>query len=175
MRRLRLLPTLALLALGTLAAVRPAGAQRVPDRSATLGGGVMSFDASGTGSATVVSLSAAQTLLPSRWLAVEGTLAYAALGEQFRDAPTRFGVAEAQLQLQWPGARLRPYLGAGPGVAHYFTNGGGRDALQPALSAGVGLRAALGGPWGLRLDARLRGWGFGNMSGDATAGLSRPF
>ena len=104
MRRHRLLPALALLALGTSTAVKPAGAQRVRDRVATFAAGVMSFDASGTGSTTVVSLSAAQTLLPSRWLAVEGVLAYAGLDEQFRDAPTRFGVAEAQLQVQWPGA-----------------------------------------------------------------------
>lgn len=168
------------LSLLTLAlAGTPLSAQWMPDRTLSLSAGPMSFDASGTGTAVIVALSAAQTL-PWRWLAMEASLGYAGLDEQFSGSPTRFGVVEVEAQLQWPGARFRPYLGAGPGLAHYFTNAGGRRATEPAVVFGAGLRAGLTAAWALRLDTRIRGWRFAgatdwavNTSGEITVGVSR--
>jgi len=154
---------------------------RPPERAITLAAGMMSFDASGTGTATVTSLSIAQTL-GSRWIVLEAGATYAGLNEQFRDSPTRTGILEGQLQLQWPTNRLRPYLGAGGGVVHYFTHADGRPATEPAVSFGAGLRAALTETWGARLDGRIRGWKFGgatdwavNSSVELTFGVSLRF
>ena len=158
-----------------------ARAQQRLDRSATLAVGPMGFDASGTGTATIVTLSAAQPIAV-RWMLLEATAGYAALEEQFRDPPTRTGILEAQLQLQWPAARVQPYVGAGGGLVHYFTRADGRKATEPAIAFGAGLRAALTDAWGLRLDARVRGWQFAgatdwavNSSGEVTLGVSRRF
>ena len=159
----------------------PLRAQQMHDVMLSLSAGPMSFDASGTGNAVIVGLSHVQTL-PWRWLALETTVSYAGLDEQFSDTPTRFGALEVEAQLQYPGAHFRPYLGVGPGLTHYFNHVGGRRATEPAVAFGAGLRAALTPAWGLRFDARIRGWGFAgatdwavNTSGEFTVGISRGF
>jgi hypothetical protein len=161
--------------------VAPLGAQQLPNRSWAIGAGPMTFDASGTGVAPVVTASAAQTL-PWRWVAVEGALGYSPLGEQFGGDPTQLGLAEAQAQLQWPGSRVRPYLGFGGGLVHYFSNAAGRKASTPSVVVGAGVRTMLVGDWGFRLDGRVRGWEFAgatdwavNTSAEVTAGISRRF
>ena len=151
----------------------PLAAQQLPDRSLALSAGPMGFDASGTGTAAVFGLSAAQTL-PWRWVAIEGSLAYAGLDEQFMSRPTRLGIAELQAQLQWPARVVRPYLGFGGGVVHYLTDVGVQRSTEASVAFGAGLRAALTNEWGLRLDGRLRGWDH-NTSTEATLGLMRRF
>lgn len=156
-------------------------AQRQPTRSVTLAAGPMSFDASGTGTATVVALSGVQTL-PWRWVAFEAQAAYAGLAEQALGPATRMGILEGQAQLQWPSGRLKPYLGLGGGLVRYLANANGRRATEPAVGGAIGMRAAMTDAWGLRLDARLRGWQFAgatdgavNSSAELTLGLSRRF
>jgi len=156
-------------------------AQQAPTRSVTLAAGPMSFDASGTGTATVVALSAVQTM-PWRWVALEAQAAYAGLDEQSGGAATRTGILEGQAQLQWPNGRVQPYLGLGGGLVRYLTNANGRRAIEPAVVGAIGMRAALTDAWGVRLDARVRGWQFAgatdwavNSSTELTLGLSRRF
>ena len=153
--------------------VTPLGAQQLSDRSLALSAGAMGYDVSGTGTASVFALSAAQTL-PWRWLAVEGSLGYAGLDEQFTRTPTRLGIADLQAQLQWPARLVRPYIGFGGGVVHYLNNAGGRRSTVPSLALGAGVRAALTNAWGLRVDGRLRGWDL-NTTAEATLGVMRRF
>jgi hypothetical protein len=159
----------------------PLGAQQLPNRSWALSAGAMGYDASGTGTAPVVAVSATQTL-PWRWVALEGAVGYAPLSEQFGGKLTQLGVVEAQAQLQWPGRVVRPYVGVGGGYVHYFANASGRKAFEPSAVFATGLRAAMTETWGLRIDARVRGWQFAgatdwavNTSGEVTAGVSRSF
>ena len=172
-----------LLARGLVAVVTtPLAAQRVAERSLSLSAGAVSFDMSGTGTAPVTTLSVAQTL-PVRWVALEATAGYAGVDEQFSDGrTTRLGTLEGEAQLQWPAARLRPYLGVGGGCVHYFTNADSRRPTEPSMVFAAGLRAAVTGQWGLRIDGRIRGWEFANATdwavntaGELTLGVTRRF
>ncbi len=159
----------------------PVGAQQVANRAWTLSAGPMGFDGSGTGSTTVYGLSASQTL-PWRWFAVEGSLGYAGMDEQFSGSLTHLGIAELQAQVQYPARLIRPYIGIGGGFIHYFTEAGGRRATEPSVALSAGLRAALTDSWGLQVDGRVRGWEFAhatdwavNTTDQVTVGISRRF
>lgn len=151
-----------------------------PEISASVG--AMQFDASGTGTAPVIALRAAFPIVGS-WLLAEGNLSYASLDEQFSNVGTRIGVAESQLQVQLPFARVRPYLGLGAGWLHYFNNAPPR-ATPPTYSAAAGLRVGLSPRIAARAELRLRGWnpysqstgsGFGNSAAEWTGGLAYTF
>jgi hypothetical protein len=151
-----------------------------PEISASVG--AMQFDASGTGTAPVFALRAAVPIVGS-WLLWEGNLSYASLNEQFSDVGTRIGVADSQLQVQLPFARVRPYLGLGAGWLHYFNNAPPR-ATPPTYSAAAGLRVGLSPRIAARAELRLRGWnpysqstssGFGNTAAEWTGGLAYTF
>jgi hypothetical protein len=151
-----------------------------PEVSASVG--VMQFDASGTGTAPVFALRAAFPIVGS-WLLAEGNLSYASLDEQFNNVGTRIGVADSQLQVQLPFARIRPYVGLGAGWLHYFNNAPLR-ATPPTYSAAAGLRVGLSPRIAARAELRLRGWnpysqstgsGFGNSAAEWTGGLAYTF
>lgn len=157
----------------------PLAAQSAPERTVSVVGGAMTFDASGTGTAPVFALRVDRTLA-GRWLIGEAGLGYAPITEQFQSVRTRLGVAELQAQFQAPLPIVRPYIGGGAGVVAYLTNAGGRGRVAEAVSAAAGLRADLTGRIGLRLEGRLRYWdynspGFVNGSGEVTGGLSYRF
>jgi len=169
-------------AFGAVAApARPAGAQ-APGPELSLSAGAMQFDASGTG---VAPTAAARAALPvaGRWLLAEGSLAYAALGEQFAPSPTRVAAAVAQLQLQAPLGPVRPYLGVGGGWVRYLSNAGGQPAAPGTLSGAAGLRVAVSGRLGVRGELRVRGWqrtsdgdfGFVNSAAEYTGGVTYAF
>jgi hypothetical protein len=66
---------------------------------------------------------------------------------------------EISLQLQYPGHRVRPYIGIGGGGAFPVQGSGGSDVT---VHGALGLRAALGHSWTLRGEGRAR-----NISGFA--------
>jgi hypothetical protein len=157
----------------------PVAAQGASDRTVSVSAGVMTFDASGTGTAPTFALRVDRALA-GRWLVGEAGLGYAPITEQFQTTRTRLGVAELQVQFQAPLPLVRPYVGVGAGVVAYLTNAGGRGRAAEAVSAAAGLRADLTPRVGLRLEGRLRYWdynspGFVNGSGEVTAGLSYRF
>ena len=168
------------LAAGGSAVVQAQTASRTaPAATLSLSGGVMGFDASGTGHAPVVALRADRELA-GRWALVEGGLAYAPIQEQFSGGRTQLGVAEAQFQAQLPRFRVRPYRGAGLGALAYLTGAGGRDRAEPTISVAGGARAALNQRLGARAELRVRYWqwggsGFVNGAAEWTLGVSRGF
>jgi hypothetical protein len=144
-----------------------------PEISASAG--AMQFDASGTGTAPVFALRAAFPIQGS-WLLAEGNLSYASLDEQFSNVGTRIGVAESQVQVQLPFARVRPYLGVGAGWLHYFNNAAGRAATTGTYSGAAGLRVGLSPRFTARAELRLRGWDeFHASAAEWTGGLAYRF
>jgi hypothetical protein len=150
-----------------------------PEISASVG--AIQFDASGTGTAPVFALRAAVPLAGS-WLLGEGNLSYASINEQFSDVGTRLGLAEGQVQLQLPLARVRPYLGVGAGWMHYFNNTPLR-ATSPTVSAATGMRVGVSPRITARAELRLRAWSpygqsttdFGARAMEWTGGLAYTF
>jgi hypothetical protein len=141
----------------------------------SLSAGAFQFDASGTGWAPVVALRGEHALV-GRWLLGEAGVGYAPIGEQFAADRTHLGLAEVQLQLQAPFARVRPYVGGGGGLVSYLRGAGGRDVVTSTLSVAGGVRAALSNQFGLRAELRVRGWDdFVNSAAEYTVGLSRSF
>jgi hypothetical protein len=171
----------AFVAVALSVAAASASAQYAPSRSVSLSAGAMSFDVSGTGTAPTFALRM-DTELGRRWLVGDLGLGYASIEEQSAIDRTQLGILEGQLQLQLPGAYLRPYVGAGAGLISYLTQAGGRHEVSGSLSVGAGLRAPLADRVGLRVDGRLRAWddrsagfGFVNSTSELTAGLSVRF
>ena len=142
--------------------------------------GAMQYDASGTGTAPIIALRTS-TPFGTPWLLGEASFSYAALNEQFTSVPTRVGVAEGQVQLQWPAEKVRPYLGLGGGWLHYFNNSVGRASTPATISGAVGLRFAAAPRVNARAELRLRGWGEGasssfvNTAAEWTAGVAYAF
>jgi hypothetical protein len=141
--------------------------------------GPMSWDASGTGTAPFAAIRTSGPIA-GRWLLADFSLGYSSLDEQFSDINTRIGIAEGQLQLQYP-ARVRPYVGVGGGWLHYFNNAGGRRATPQTFSGATGIRFAISERMLLRGELRLRGWqpsgGSSSVSSAAeyTAGIGYVF
>lgn len=145
----------------------------------SLAAGVSQFDASGTGTAPIAAIRMSGPIVGS-WLLGDLSLSYASLDEQFSTVNTRAGVAEGQVQVQWPVTRFRPYIGIGGGWQHYFNNDAGRGATAQTASGSVGLRVAVSPVLLLRGELRLRTWnsrnsGFHNSAAEFTAGLGFAF
>lgn len=171
----------ALGSIGLLLVAFPVMGQTRFSRNVSLSVGTMGFDASGTGWAPTAALRA-DGELGTRWLLGELGIGYAPIREQFRIHPTQLGMFEMQLQVQYPGTYLRPYLGTGFGAVSYLTQPGGRPRTNEAVSLGIGLRLPVGRRVGVRFEGRVRYWGtsssgsgFVNSAGEVTAGLSRRF
>jgi hypothetical protein len=162
-----------------LFAAIPVAAQ-TPGREISFAAGVSQFDASGTGTAPIAAIRAAAPLI-GKWMLGEASLSYASLDEQFSTTNTRVGIGEAQLQAQFPAARIRPYIGLGGGSLHYFNNAAGRSATTPTISGSAGLRIPVSSALLLRGELRLRTWksgsgsGFHNSAAEFTAGIGYMF
>jgi hypothetical protein len=149
-------------------------------RELSIAAGVSQFDASGTGTAPIAAIRVAAPLV-GRWMLGEASLSYASLDEQFSTTNTRVGVGEAQLQAQFPAARVRPYVGLGGGWLHYFNNAAGRSGATPTVSGAAGLRMSVSSALLVRGELRLRSWksgsnsGFHNNAAEFTAGIGYTF
>ena len=163
----RLTPLALALVIGLAFPASPAAAQHAP---ADLGrpryavgvvAGASQFDLSGTGTAGLLGARVEAEL--RRWLVAEGAVGFFRPGEQFGGRAS-YAIPEAQLQVQFPGRVVRPYLGAGGG--YVFASGGG-DAEGTASGAG-GLRVALPGA-GLDARGELRVRGIGQSFAGSTA------
>lgn len=77
---------------------------------------------------------------------------------------------EVSLQIQPPSGSVRPYLGAGAGIAEYLS---GRGSTFGTLHAAAGFRLRLGN-WGFRGDVRIRSIDpFAQTTTDLTVGVSK--
>lgn len=147
--------------------VAPLSAQTGP--SIALVGGVSQYDLSGTGTAPFIAARADVVPGRARFMVFEAGLEFFAYDPQFGERRIHW-FPEAMIQLQWPSAYFRPYLGAGAG----YSFSSARDALT--LSAAAGLRISLASTWALRGELRLRSvdpWT--GVTADWGAGLSRSF
>ena len=139
--------------------------------AAGLVAGVSQFDLSGTGTTVLVGARFAADL--QRWLVAEAALQSIQPEEQF-GVSARYTIPEVQLQLQYPGRVVRPYLGVGGG---YVFASDGREK-QGTGSGAVGLGI---GPPSARLDVltelRVRGIGrsFGGSTAEWTLGVVHRF
>jgi hypothetical protein len=168
--------------IGVLAALAaaPVGAQQAsgaptlrerPRYAAALLAGVSQFDLSGTGTTGIVGARVEAEV--RRWLVAEGALGFFRPVEQF-GGRSRYTIPEAQLQVQFPGRAVRPYLGAGGG--YVFASGG--RGTQGTASGAAGLRLALpGAPIDARGELRVRGIGrsFTGSTAEWTLGLGYRF
>jgi hypothetical protein len=146
MPRLALLITAGLLA-GSTQAV---WAQNLPEsRAVAVVAGPANYDLSGTGWSW--SAGAKLDLPLGRALIVEPSLGFFTYDSQFGGSSML--LPEVSVQLQYPGARLRPYLGVGAGGALVIEGSG---SSEPTVHAAVGLRAPVSSGWGLRGEARVR-------------------
>jgi hypothetical protein len=139
--------------------------------SAALVAGASQFDLSGTGTTGIVGARFENDI--RRWLAVEAAVGFMRPEEQF-GSRTLYTIPEGQLQLQFPGRTVRPYLGAGGG---YVFASGGRGSRGTA-SGSTGFRVALpGNVFDARAELRVRGIGetFGGAAAEWTLGVGRRF
>jgi hypothetical protein len=143
------------------AAAQPPSAPAPWRYGASLVAGVSQYDLSGTGTTAVLGMRLDAEL--RRWLVAEAALGFFRPEEQVGER-MRYTLPEAQLQVQWPGRVVRPYLGAGGG---YLLADGSRGR-QGTASASGGARVALPGA---RVDARgeLRVRGVGSRFSGAAA------
>ena len=158
---------------------RPASAQSaatppVAEHSryaAGLVAGVSQFDLSGTGTTALFGARIDAEL--QRWLVVEGALESFHPQEQF-GLNSRYTIPEVQLQVQYPGRVVRPYLGVGGG---YMLASDGREK-QGTGSGALGFRVApQKAPVAVLAELRVRGVGksFGGSTAEWTVGLVHPF
>jgi hypothetical protein len=145
----------------------PLQAQRLPEISA--GVGTMIFDGSGTDATSIAALRAAVPLVGS-WLLGDASFSLASPNETFNEMRVRMGLSEAQIQLQLPLDRARPYIGAGAGWIHSFKNAAAKSTTFPTRSVAAGMRLDFARHFGARVEARLRQWkgqrpGTGSTSG----------
>ena len=153
---------------------------QTPRYETSLAAGISQFDASGTGTAPLGAIRLSG-VIASTWLLGDLSFSYASLDEQFSTVNTRTGVFEGQVQAQWPGTRVRPYIGVGGGWLHYFNNDAGRGTTPQTASGSVGVRFAVSPAVLLRGEMRLRTWESGQNSGfhsnaaEFTAGLGFAF
>ena len=174
MPRSTILVTVILAGVSTIAT--PASAQSAWRLGA--GGGVLSWDASGTGESPTFFVRADRPLR-HRWFGVELGASYAALDEQLSSTSTHTLALDTQFQLQTPPGRVQSYAGLGPALFTYVTQARGRERVEIGYNAGVGLRIGLADRLGLVLDGRIRGWDFEgatdltvNVGGEATIGFT---
>ncbi len=133
--------------------------------------GASQFDLSGTGTTALVGARIEAEV--RRWLVAEGALGFFRPNEQI-GGRSLYTVPEAQLQIQFPGRLMRPYVGAGGG---YVVGSGGRRTRGTASGSG-GLRFAVpGSALDVRAELRVRGIGrvFSGSTAEWTFGLGRRF
>jgi hypothetical protein len=119
-------------------------------RGVTVMAGPANYDLSGTGWSW---LAAARLELPlGRMLILEPSLGFFTYHSQFASRYW-YLLPEISLQIQYPGPRLRPYLGVGAGGAFVLE---GIGATEPTVHAAAGLRLAISPAWGLRGEGRAR-------------------
>lgn len=129
------------------AGASPAAAQSL----LTLTAGPSQYDLSGTGTAPFAAVRVMVPVHPV--LSVEPSLGWMSYDSQFDDRTTLW-FPEGQLVLHpWAG-RVRPYLGAGAGVA--LVSGPGDDDIETTLSAALGALFDLNETWGVRGELRIR-------------------
>jgi len=168
----------AILACGLALTARPASAQSATAPIAThsryaagLVAGVSQFDLSGTGTTALFGARVEAEL--QRWLVVEGALESFRPEEQF-GLNSRYTIPEVQLQVQYPGRVVRPYLGVGGG---YVLASDGREK-QGTGSGALGFRVApRNAPVAVLAELRVRGIGksFGGSAAEWTIGLVHRF
>ena len=147
---------LALLLLGApLLAGRRALAQVMPEPGVTLMGGVVDFDSAGAKSGGIVGLAFDSPLVPLGWhWVVEPSFNVG----WFRPdtVRTRWLIApELQVQWQLTTGAVRPYAGAGGGLAFIASADSTERTTDLTGTLAAGIRARLG-DLGLRLEVRRR-------------------
>jgi hypothetical protein len=120
-------------------------------RALAVVGGAWEYDLSGTGTTGFGGL---RLELPvGRLLVIEPGLTYARYSTQF-DQGVNYLLPEVQAQLQAPGRWVRPFLGAGLGLAYAWA--GGANATDLTLSGSAGVRVRLSELWSARAELRAR-------------------
>jgi len=110
------------------------------------------YDLSGTG--TGFAAKATLTLDPGlRAIAIEPGLGYFRYTDQ-GGATVTYLLPEVSVQLRAHSGAIRPYLGAGAGLAR--ASAAGASATDLTLHGALGLRVPLSSNWSLRAEARLR-------------------
>ena len=140
-------------------------------RALAVVGGAWEYDLSGTGTSGFGGL---RLELPiHRVFLIEPGLTYARYSTQF-DSGVNYLIPEVQGQVQIPGRWVRPFLGAGLGVAYAWS--GGASATDLSLSASAGLRVRLADLWSARAELRARSIDpFHGTIAEWTFGVARRF
>lgn len=159
--------------LGLLATAAPAGAQVAVAPAVsilTIAGGFSQYDLSGTGTAPHGALRYAFPL--GHVVSIEVGAGYTRYEPDGGGEKVNLLIPEAQLQVQLPGRRIAPYLGAGGGLAATWIS----DAFESdvTLSAAAGLRVGLTTNSALAGELRVRGigTGFEGATAEWTIGLA---
>jgi hypothetical protein len=140
-------------------------------RALAVVGGAWEYDLSGTGTSGFGGL---RLELPvHRILIVEPGLTYARYSTQF-DAGVSYLIPDLQAQVQVPGRWVRPFLGAGVGLAYAW--GDGASVTDLSLSGSAGLRVRLAELWSARTELRVRSIDpFHGSAAEWTFGIARRF
>lgn len=169
MRILRSLSiALALLAAG------PVSVYAQHDTSLLVGGGVMNFDLSGTGTTPAFSARISRELGAN--VVAEFLLLVARPEQQF--GRTTIVAPDVQLQYHLPLGRFTPYLGAGVGAMRESAVDVGDIRIESEWSATIsfagGARASLTDRVGLFGELRIRGveWDFTGSTADVIGGVA---
>ena len=159
------------------AGMAPAGlaAQQIPEPGVTLAGGVMDFERDGVPSGGIVSLAFDSPLVPLGWhWVVEPTFNVG----WFRPDTVRTRwliVPEMQLQWQLTTGAVRPYAGAGGGIAFIASSDSTERTTDLSGIITAGIRARMGG-LGLRFEVRRRtSDAFAGWTTEWLVGLSRRY
>lgn len=139
------------LALALVCLLLPPGVHAQGGTAVAVLGGPSQFDLSGTGTSVAVSFRASHEL--SRILVLEGAVAHLPYTTQ-ADDDVHHLFPELQLQLQWPGRRALPYLGAGVGASWGFRPE--TTELEATLSGTGGVRIPVAGSWAIQAELRVR-------------------
>jgi hypothetical protein len=138
-------------------------------RHVALLAGPVSYDLSGTGWSWSAAIRADYPV--ARALGFEGGLTYFRYQTQF-SAHEAFLFPEVGVHLGLPTKSVRPYLLGGLGIALAIEGAGDTEITG---HAGLGIRTALPGPYGARVEARFRNITFTNNASflEVLVGLSR--
>lgn len=143
-----------------------AGAQQLPLRSASVTTGVAYFDSRGEGYSPTLALRVDQSFARA-WLVAEGGVAYMPLRTPFAADRTNLMALDAQLQLQLPFSRVRPYVGIGGGAMMYLSNPDSDGRVTQLATVSAGVRVPVRAGWSFRGDTRLALWERARQTNDA--------
>ena len=156
----------AFVALAVLCITSASALQAQTENAFTVMGGVSQYDLSGTGTGPFAAVRYERLIRPA--LIAGAGIAYMTDRQEFR-VREHHVFPEVMLQLQVPRGSLRPYLGAGAGLA--FSSAGDFSETDWTLAGAGGLRIAAGSAWSIRGELRIRAvdpwvgttadWGFG--------------